>query len=364
MLVIFSKLGFSQFGAPYSIYIISPFFLDTNVRNSGMGNVLLVFDNSPNLYRNSANLIWVEKPLIEISGNYTCGYWITEEIRLDHFMPSSFIFAYPRNNVRFGICECLIYDWNINSQLQGNTLLGDSFEVKIKNSEKVFATTVSLSFLPMDKLCIGVDLNLLKESVFSNVGTDSIPTSRVEGSGHGYTWNFGFIYLPRKWLSIGGSIRPENKIYGNWSYRVDSLTNQQGQYFHNLPLKFEVGLAIRISTPIQIAFSFDRTYWMRYENSTNILNTTQLKDVDRFHFGLEYRSYLSIRFGFYTEPYYLGRPFGYPSGCMDQKFLTFGTSYTYKNIDFDFSIGKSGLFEKRVLTTKQTRIEVATSYAF
>ena len=234
------------------------------------------------------------------------------------------------------------YGYIYNHDING--VITDIFHIY----EKTETSSVSLpiAYKHNDKLRLGIGLDLNIYHSISKIpclfGDQTYYCQKGEIDFTLFRPRFGIIYNPLKTLSMGFTFTPESK-----KKIIEEIQWRKYEYkATTFPRELVVGVQYSLhSIPLDLLVDF------KHSNESGY---AEFIDRNDFHVGIEYDllSNLQIRSGLFTQFDYRNMDYTWEDGSeywldtesYDKNYLTFGLSYMWKRMKFDFAVMDSQLF--------------------
>lgn len=277
-------------------------------------------------------------------------------------------------------------------------------------SGNLYALMPSLALALTPKLSLGVSYHLLqgKSDYRFEVKSPFVDEFVFYGfkDEESYDGNFlvaGLQFKPKEWLALGATVTPGwkytlqekreslfviNNVIGT-SAQGDTLVTPPDSLQKNeldVPLLYELGIAVKPSPRLTLAFDFAARPWSKAELSRNgAAAATNLLDANSLRFGLEYLARtkwaeVPLRFGYYTNPspykdrffqnQYLGKQVEggvvtYGFGLV-KKTWVFNFAFERGTREYEWWLSDGDYYNERVSSTKDqfSEITFAVSYKF
>lgn len=198
-----------------------------------------------------------------------------------------------------------------------------TFEINPSVAYKVtdnFSVSAGVSAMYMDiKLQSRIPGQVIPAKIVSNLGLGALAASsaaygtneldqKLTGDSWGYGFNFGLLYKPNEWISLGATYRSEVKQSVSGSVEIKGQTAGQLAYFPSesnasgdvtLPAQITFGVAVKPVKKLSISFDAYLTGWSSYDglafefektiagSNTRVVEKNW-KDVWSYRVGLEY----------------------------------------------------------------------------
>ncbi len=213
----------------------------------------------------------------------------------------------------------------------------------------------------------------------------------------------GLQFKPNGWLALGATVTP------GWKYTVEEKreslfvvssvvgTNLEGEthitspdslqkFQLDLPLVYELGISVKPSARLTLAFDFAARPWSNTEISSNATDAqVSLLDANSLRFGLEYLARtkwaeVPLRFGYYTNPtpykdrYFQQQFFGkqveggvftYGFGVVKKTWM-FNFAFERGTHEYEWWLSEGDYYNDRISSTKDqfNEITFSASYRF
>lgn len=237
-----------------------------------------------------------------------------------------------------------IADYGYIYNYDNNGVITDVFHIYEK--AEISSISLPITYKHNDKLRFGIGLDL---NIFHSIsiipclfGDQTYYCQNGEIDFTLFRPRLGIIYNPLRTLLMGFTFTPESK-----KKIIEEILWHKYEYEANtFPMEIVVGA--KYSLP---GIPLDLLVDLKYSNESGY---TEFKDRNDFHVGIEYDllSNLQIRSGFFTQFDYRNMDYTVEDGSdywldtesYDKNYITFGLSYLWKRIKFDFAVMDSKLF--------------------
>jgi long-chain fatty acid transport protein len=195
--------------------------------------------------------------------------------------------------------------------------------ITLKVDLKSFFITPTVSYRLMDNLSLGVGFNYVVGSVLlskavsiPSVQVPKVPVVKLDMDANGVGFNFGLLYKPKPWLSVGASYRSQVKVDADGSaefspnYAVLKLPAGDVSTTIKLPATGYLGVAVTPMENLQVEVDYQYIGWSSYDkltidfaaNNSSTVSPKNYKDTYILRLGAEYvLGNFAVRGGWYYD---------------------------------------------------------------